>query len=182
MVYCQESCTSIVNRYVQTMYPLRNRSRILICVSRSSLWWWSYLELSTVTLCPSAAVHARFSWVSDVTININVICFTALLTHLNSYLCSKDIASEKPMMQVGQYVFAGEYEGKKKKKKAVSSSLGLLTIRKIDAQRHLLYSTLLFCSKNMAIDTPSPRKYCLSVPNTHLDINLHFIDYFFLSC
>lgn len=113
MVYCQELCTSIVNRYVQTMYPLRNRSRILICVSRSSLWWWSSLESSTVTLCPSAAVHARFSWVSDVTININVICFAALLTHLNPYLCSKDIASEKPMMQVGQYVFAGEYEGKK---------------------------------------------------------------------
>lgn len=74
------------------------------------------------------------------------------------------------MMQVGQYVFAGEYEGKT----AVSSSLGLLTIRKIDAHRHLLYTTLLFCSKN--IMAPSPRKYCLSVPNTHLDINLHFID------
>lgn len=37
-------------------------------------------------------------------------------------LVFKDIDSEKPMMQVGQYVFAGEYEGKpraiqKKKKK-----------------------------------------------------------------
>lgn len=55
-------------------------------------------------LCELKGYHA---------INIIVICFTALLTHLNSYLCSKDIASEKPMMQVGQYVFAGEYEGKK---------------------------------------------------------------------
>lgn len=26
----------------------------------------------------------------------------------------KDIDSEKPMMQVGQYIFAGEYEGKNK--------------------------------------------------------------------
>lgn len=56
------------------------------------------------------------------------------------------------MMQVGKYVFAGEYEGKKKKKAV--SSLDLLTIRKIDAHRHLLYTTLLFCSKNiMAVDT-----------------------------
>lgn len=121
MGYCQESCTSIVNCYLQTMYPIRNRSRIYLCVSRSSWWWWSSLELSTLILCPSAAVHARFSCVSDLcelkgyhVIKISVICFTALLTHLNSYLCSKDIASEKPMMQVGQYVFAGEYEGKTK--------------------------------------------------------------------
>lgn len=65
------------------------------------------------------------------------------------------------MMQVGQYVFAGEYEGKT----AVSFSLGLLTIRKIDAHRHLLYTTLLFCSKNiMAIDTLSPRKYVFLYP------------------
>lgn len=64
-----------------------------------------------------------------------------------------------------------------KVKKAISSSLSLLTIRKIDARRHLLYTTLLICSKNiMAVDTLPPRKYCLSVPNTHLDINLHFID------
>lgn len=27
------------------------------------------------------------------------------------FLVLKDIDSEKPMMQVGQYVFAGEYEG-----------------------------------------------------------------------
>lgn len=45
------------------------------------------------------------------------------------------------MMQVGKYVFAGEYEGKKK----TVSSLDLLTIRKIDTHRHLLYTTLLFC-------------------------------------
>lgn len=44
-----------------------------------------------------------------------------LLTHIVSSHASslvfilQDIDSERPMMQVGQYVFAGEYEGKKKK-------------------------------------------------------------------
>lgn len=33
--------------------------------------------------------------------------------HLNSFVhVFQDIDSEKPMIQVGQYVFAGEYEGK----------------------------------------------------------------------
>lgn len=34
------------------------------------------------------------------------MCVTALFVHV-----FQDIDSEKPMMQVGQYVFAGEYEG-----------------------------------------------------------------------
>lgn len=118
VVHCTVNCfvwTSFTCKV--TMY-VSDRSKC-IHVSRSNLWWWSFLELSTRTLCPSATVHARYSWVLNATLFIKRIrcyqrCFLLNNTSQSSSLLYmlQDIDSERPMMQVGQYVFAGEYEGK----------------------------------------------------------------------
>lgn len=116
-------------------------------VSRSNLWWWSSLELSTLTLCPSATVHARYSWVLDATLLIkritcyqeSVICFTALLTHLHLYLCSRTLIARGRWCRLDNMFLLENM----KVRSSASSSCGLLTDHKIEAYRPLLHKMAL---------------------------------------
>lgn len=78
------------------------------------------------------------------------------------------------MMQVGKYVFAGEYEGKKKKSSIFSGFIDYSQNRCTPPPT--VHDIVILFKKYYGRRHPSPRKYCLSVPNIHLDINLHFID------
>lgn len=58
-------------------------------------------EIRMITFCGNECMTSTSVYVSQGT--IDWISFVHVF---------QDIDSEKPMMQVGQYVFAGEYEGK----------------------------------------------------------------------
>lgn len=54
--------------------------------------------------------------------------FTCSFTDVVVSFVFKDIDSEKPMMQIGQYLFAGEYEGKHRAYKKNPMSFNLLML------------------------------------------------------